>query len=559
MRPAAAAGAVYLIAGLRRSVARWLALGVMHALAAAPAATQEGAGPVAPPEPIPGLHAYVARAMQDWGTPALSLVLVRGDSVSALGYGVTEAGGNDPVDAHTLFGIGSLTKAFTATLLATLVDEGKLTWDDPVIRHLPELATHDPYVTEHLTIRDVLSHRTGLAGDDLMWVAGGMEPGELIRRMRFQKPAFGFRAGYGYSNPMYLLAGELAARVTGQPWPVLVHERIFTPLGMTRSTAGTNELRRRSNVALPHDEIGPGQVLGNAPRAGVALDAPTVVQRIEWFDASTAPAGAIGSSAAEFGQWLRLQLGNGKVDGRRVVGTEALLATRTPQILTPGSAGNQSSRTETNLTAYGMGWGVRDYRGALMLSHLGSTPGWSSAAALLPAERVGVAVFTNISQGLGLANAIVRWMLDRQLGSEVQDWNEPAKEWARKRRETGAAALAKAAADRIDDKPPSLPLSAYAGVYVDSLYPPARISLWNGRLRLVLGPNLSGNLDHWQDDTFRVTWDRADFGANFVTFEVGDAAHAQTMQARILGRQAVWRRSVESPKDGRKGREGRGG
>jgi CubicO group peptidase (beta-lactamase class C family) len=528
-----------------RGVARRLiVLATLLGLAVAPSSAQVAAR-VEAAEPIPGLDAYVERAMVSWDVPGLALVLVRGDSIYARGYGVTEVAGNEPIDAHTLFGIGSLTKAFTATVLAMLVDEGKLAWDHPVIRHLPDFATGDAYVTEHVTIRDILSHRTGLVGDDLMWVAGGTSPGELIRRIRFQEPALGFRARYGYNNMMYLVAGELAARVAGKPWSALVHERIFEPLGMERSTAGPDELRRRPNVALPHDEIGPGQVLGNAPSPRVALNASNAIERVPWFDVDTPPAGAIGSSATEFGQWLRFQLDAGEVDGRRLLGEDALLATRTPQIPTPGPATSQSERSETNLTAYGMGWGVRDYRGTLMLSHLGSAPGWSSAAALLPAEDAAVAVFTNMSQGLWLADAIARWMLDRLLAADVKDWNVPALEWARERREAGAVALAKAGADRVTGTRPSLPLPAYAGTYVDSLYPAAHLALWNGRLRLVLGPNLTGDLDHWQDDTFRVTWDRADFGANFVDFVVDDADHPHAMRARLLGRQGVWRRTGE--------------
>jgi len=339
-----------------------------------------------PPDAAPGLDGYVRHSMESWQAPGLSLVIVRGDSVETRAYGVTEVGGTVPVTPRTLFAIGSLTKAFTATLIAMLVDEGRIDWDDPVVRHLPGFAMADPYVTRHLTIRDVLSHRTGLAGDDLIWAAGGRRPEELVRRLRFQRPAHGFRARFGYHNVMYLLAGEVAEAATGESWSTLVHRRIFEPLGMARSAATLGELPGRSGVALPHDEIGPGQVLGTVPHADMALDAPETVRRADWFDPVTAPGGGIASTAEDFAFWLRFQLAGGEIDGRRLITAESLLETRTPQTPIPGFSRNQAEPSVTNLGAYGMGWGVRDYRGHLMLSHLGSTPGWSSAVALLPAR-----------------------------------------------------------------------------------------------------------------------------------------------------------------------------
>jgi len=501
------------------------------------------------PEPVRGLDAYVHRAMEGWRAPGLSLVIVRGDSVSTRAYGVTEVGGSAPVTPRTLFGIGSLTKAFTATVIAMLVDEDRIAWDDPVVRLLPGFAMHDPYVTRHLTIRDVLSHRTGLARDDLMWIAGARSGEELVRRLRFQEPSHGFRARFGYHNVMYLLAGELARGVTGEPWAAHVRRRIFEPLGMRRSAATIGELRERTGVALPHDAVGPGQVLGTVPRPDVPLDASTAIRRIDWFDPATAPAGAIASSAEEFASWLRFHLSGGVIDGERLIGAGALLETRIPQTPLPGFSRNQTEPAVTTLGAYGMGWGVRDYRGNLMVSHLGSTQGWSSAAALLPARDLGVAVFVNITRGTGLTDGIQRWVLDRLLGAEPKDWAAEALARARERRAAATAALAEAAESREGDDEPTLSLDAYAGIYVDSLYPPARVAPRNGRLRLVLGPDLEGVLDHWEGDTFRVTWDRPELGANLVTFEVGTGSHPERLETRVLGRRGVWRRSEEPAGD----------
>jgi CubicO group peptidase (beta-lactamase class C family) len=515
----------------------------------APTFAQPAAGPAGAPSPhaLAGLDAYVQRTMRSWEAPGLAVVVVRGDSVFARGYGVKEAGGTDSVDAETLFPIGSLTKAFTATVLATLVDERAISWDDPIVRHLPGFALRDEYATRRLTIRDVLSHRTGLAGGDLIWAGGAVDAREVVRRLRFQESAFDVRAGYRYTNEAYLLAGVLAATVAGRPWSELVRDRIFKPLGMARSTTSLGQLREHTNVALPHDEIGPGQLLGTVPVARGTTGAPTRVSRVDWFEVPTVAAGGIASSASEFAQWLRLQLGAGEVGGKRIVGERALMETRSPQFPIPGFPQDQSQVSETNLNAAGMGWSVRDYRGRLMVTHLGSTPGWGSAVALLPGERAGVAVFVNISQGMWPANSVMRFVLDRLLGADFKDWNEQPLEWAQQRRQLQVASLTKAAAARTAGTKPSLPLASYAGTYVDSLYPPARVTLRNGTLRLSLGPMLAGDLDHWQDEAFRVTWDRADFGANLVTFHVGGDSRPDSIQTRVLGQSALWRRMDEPP------------
>ncbi|MEX2152706.1 MAG: serine hydrolase [Gemmatimonadaceae bacterium] len=496
--------------------------------------------------PIPGLDAYVSSTIKSWDAPGLALVIVRGDSVLARGYGVREIGGADSVDAETLFPIGSLTKAFTATVIAALVDDRTIAWDDPVVRHLPEFRMFDSAATGRVTIRDVLSHRSGLPGGDLIWAGGAVDASEVVRRLRFQQPAFDLRAGYRYTNEAYLLVGELAARVAGKPWSQLVRERILMPLGMDRSTVSLEQLRDRMNVAMPHDETGPGQLLGSVPRAGASLEAPTRVRRIEWFEVPTTAAGGIASSAAEFAHWLRFQLGSGDVDGRRIIGERALLETRTPQFPIPGFPGNQSEASETNLNSTGMGWAVRDYRGRLMVTHLGSTPGWGSAVALLPAQRTAVAVFVNISQGLWPANSVMRFVLDRVLGAESREWNAQPLASAEQRRRAQVAALHKAVTERPTATKPVLPLAAYAGTYVESAHPPVRVTYWKGNLRLSMGPMLSGDIDHWYNDTFRVTWDRADFGANLVTFHAA-GTRPDSVHVRILGQSATWRRTERPP------------
>ncbi|PIQ22558.1 MAG: serine hydrolase, partial [Cytophagales bacterium CG18_big_fil_WC_8_21_14_2_50_42_9] len=201
------------------------------------------------------LDAYYQQALKDWQVPGMAIALVKNDSVIfAKGYGVLNAQTGGPVDANTLFGIASNTKAFTAAALAMLVDEGKIKWDDPVVKYLPYFQLYNPYVTQAITIKDLLSHRVGLAtfSGDLLWYNTTYSREEIIRRARFLQPVYGFRDGYGYSNLMFIAAGQVIETVAGQSWESFIQQRFFQPLGMTRSYTSVRDLAGKTNVATPH-------------------------------------------------------------------------------------------------------------------------------------------------------------------------------------------------------------------------------------------------------------------------------------------------------------------
>ena len=221
---------------------------LLLAAPSAPAAAQRG--------PLSGFDAYVTQAMRDWKVPGLAIAIVRNDSIVHMrGYGTRRMNATEPVDENTLFAVGSTSKAFTATLVGMLVDEGKVRWDDPAHVHLPGLELFDPYVSKELTIRDLLTHRSGLSRGDLIWYATDYDRREILRRARHLKPQWSVRARFGYQNIMYLAAGEVASGVTGRTWDDLIRERLLTPLGMTRTNTSTSTLAGTSNVATPHAEI----------------------------------------------------------------------------------------------------------------------------------------------------------------------------------------------------------------------------------------------------------------------------------------------------------------
>src|SRR5580765_4142375 len=258
----------------------------------------------------PDVDQWVARAMRTFEVPGLALAIVKDDGVVvAKGYGVRKLGDPTPVDARTLFGIASNTKAFTATALGLLVEEGKLAWDAPVIRYLPAFAMWDPFVTREITVRDLLVHRSGLglgAGDLLWWPESTYDRKEIARRLRFIQPATSFRTAYAYDNVLYLIAGELIETISGRSWEDFVATRILAKVGMTGSNVRHSAAAAGGNVATPH-----------APVDGA-------VRAIRPFASdNTNPAGGINSSAEDIARWLRVQLSGGVLaDGTRLFSPE---------------------------------------------------------------------------------------------------------------------------------------------------------------------------------------------------------------------------------------------
>src|SRR5215475_2135570 len=259
-----------------------------------------GARVLAQTEPPPDLDAYVARALKEFEVPGLAVAIVKdGKVVITKGYGVRKLGEPAPVDEQTLFGIASNTKAFTAAALAILVDEGKISWDDPVTKHLPGFQMYDPYVTREMTVRDLLTHRSGLglgAGDLMFFPPTTFTREEIIARLRYIKPATSFRSKYAYDNVLYLVAGQVVAAVSGKSWDDFIKERIFAPLGMTLSNTSIKDLRPGGNFVSPHQKV-EGRL---QPVPYMNLD-------------NTAPAGAINSNVAEMEKWAIAQLDEGAI------------------------------------------------------------------------------------------------------------------------------------------------------------------------------------------------------------------------------------------------------
>jgi CubicO group peptidase (beta-lactamase class C family) len=504
----------------RRPTLLLLAVSLFAPLVAAPPAAAQRS-------PFAALDGRLESLRARFEVPGFALAIVRNDSVvHARGFGVRELGRSEPVDANTLFAIGSASKAFAAATIGLLVDEGAARWDDRVVDHLPGFRMFDPYVTRELTLRDLLTHRSGLARGDFAWYGGAYDRAEVVRRVRHLEPSWSFRSYFGYQNIMYIAAGLVVAERTGASWEDVVKARVLRPLGMTASNTSVRELEGQSNVATPHARVG-------------GMQAPVRPIRYRNID-NAGPAGSINSSVAEMAQWVRLNINDGVVAGRRIVSDSVVREMRTPQVVIRKEGAWAMMAPDAQFLNYGLGWFLNDYRGHRIVHHGGAIDGMSALVALIPEQRVGLVLLANLGGAAAFNTAAANTVFDHLLfGGRGEDWGA--------RLEAMLAPMLAAAAEqerRVEESRatgtrPSLSLEHYAGTYADSLYGPVRVVHEGDRLAMYYQSNFAGDLEHWHYDTFRVTWRDASLGTTLVTFALdaqGRPARVTVPQLAVFGR-----------------------
>jgi CubicO group peptidase (beta-lactamase class C family) len=454
----------------------------------------------------------VERARKEFDVPGIAVAIVKdGSVVLAKGFGVRKHGEAAPVTAQSLFRIASNTKAFTTVALAMLVDERKIRWDDPVTQHMPGFQLYDPYVTREMTIRDLLTHRSGLglgAGDLMFFPPGDLGRDEIIKRLRFIKPATSFRSAYAYDNLLYIVAGQLIPAVTGKTWDDFVRDRIFTPLGMTNTFTDVAALKKGQDVANPHN----------------ALSGKLEALPQEDMDTS-APAGAIITCVADLAKWMNLQLNGGMVGTKRLFSAAQSREMWSAQTILPIEELSKDSpaafaAAQPNFHAYGLGWDLRDYRGKRLVGHTGSLSGYVSRTALIPELKLGIVILTN-QEVTAAHSAIANTVIDHYLGVPDTDWVSAYAARVKKQQAEGEEAVKKATGKRNPDTKPALPLASYAGRYRDAWYGDMRIEEHAGKLSINFThtPDLAGDLEHWQYDTFVARWRNRTLDADaYVTF-----------------------------------------
>jgi len=463
---------------------------------------------VAPPA---DLDSYVANSMRTFDVPGMAVAIVKDSKiVLTKGYGVRKLGDTTPVDEHTMFGIGSNTKAFTTAALATLVDAGELSWDDPVYQRLPGFVMYDPYVAREMTIRDLLTHRSGMGlgeGDLLFWPPSTYTREEIIYKLRFMKPASSFRSHYAYDNLLYMTAGQIIPAVTGVSWDDYIRQHIFAPLGMNNSNVSNTAFKAGDDHAFPHSRV----------------DGKLQVIHFEVLD-NAGPAGAINSCAADMAKWVQLQLNRGKFverDGRLFSEQQSKEMWSAQTILPIDNPPPPLAGLKANFADYALGWSLRDYHGRKLVGHTGGVAGFVSRVMLVPEENLGVVVLTNAEEE-GAFDSILYHVLDHYFALPSTDWIAAYKSVEDMEEKDAAEAMKKAEGARAADSKPSLPLEKYAGVYNDAWYGPITIHPENGGLVITFDhtPNMIGDLQHWQHDTFKAHWRDHTIEDAFVTFSL---------------------------------------
>ena len=464
--------------------------------------------------------AEVSRALRAFQVPGTAIAVVKDGKVLLLrGYGVQRLGDRTPIDAHTLFQIASNTKAFTTACLAMLVDSGQLAWDDPVTRYLPDFQLFDPWVTREFTIRDLLTHRSGLGlgAGDLLWLHSNYSRREIIHRLRAARPISSFRSQYAYDNVLYAVAGEVVAAVTGTSWEDFVRQRILTPLGMTGTRTGIADLKPGDRMATAH---------------GV-LDGTLQVVPLDTVD-NIGPAASLISSVADLARWVLVQLDSGRAGRTRLWSAGQTREMWSAQTIMPITDPPPSlAALRPTFYAYALGWRIRDYRGHKVVAHTGGLAGMTSRTTLVPDQRLGIIMLTNGESSL--YEALTLELLDHFLGARRTDWVaafQLSSQGSQTRSDSEIGALARA---RDTTARPSLPLAKYAGKYDDAMYGGATISLENGSLvlRFSHSPAFVGDLEYWGYDTFKTHWRTPNLAEAFVTFTLKpDGAVEQfTMEA----------------------------
>ena len=475
------------------------------------------------------LDADVARVMKTFDVPGIAIAIVKdGKVVATRGFGVRKLGEPAPVDATTLFEVASNSKAFTAAALAMLVDEGKLAWDDPVTKHLPDFQMYDAYVTHEMTVRDLLTHRSGLglgAGDLLWWPTTNFSTDEIIEKLRYIKPATSFRSAYAYDNLLYIVAGKIIASKSGKSWGDTVREKILDPVGMTGTTTSLAEGAAIANQAGAHSKIN--------DRISLVKSMPV---------ANAVGAVGINTNAQDIARWMQVLLDDGKIasKGMDASGKPARLysdarardlwTAQTPiKISEPPAA---LATTKPNFSAYGLGFQLRDYHGQKVAMHGGALQGFYSRVILVPESKLGIAIFTNAESG-GALTALQYRLLDQYMGFAPADWIGIVGQQDKAMHAKELARVQAAGSNRAAASKPSLALAAYDGQYQDAWYGKAIIGHVGKKQMLTLTrtPDLTGELVHFQHDTFIVRWKERNFNADaYVTFALNPDGSIERMR-----------------------------
>ncbi|MCK8097094.1 MULTISPECIES: serine hydrolase [Pseudoalteromonas] len=467
------------------------------------------------------LEEVINTSMARFDVPGMAVAVVQDDKVVfAKGFGTSNLNTNAKVNKDTLFGIASNTKAFTSAALAKLVDEGKLSWDDRVIDHLPEFRLYDSYVTREMRVRDLLSHRSGLGlgqGDLMIWPSTDKSIEDILAGLQYLKPASSFRSQYAYNNLMFVTAGEVVARVSGMSWNDYIEKNILQPLHMDNSRAGFSRIPKSNK----------NWAIGHIPMDGKLN--PFFVNYLEDFRG----AGAIASSVNDMSQWLLTQLAGGKMPSGEQLFSEKQQAQMWHPHITSMASKSAYEAYHQQFRGYGLGWSIEDYHGFKKLGHGGGILGMVSQVTLLPEKKLGIVILSN-QQAFSALSAVTHEVLEDALELEDKDWVE---ELAKKHFASKQKAYANAKPDTPADYQPQLPNINYTGTLHDDWYGDVIIEQLDGKLRIDFThtKRLKGTLEHYTGNTFIVKWDEKLLEADaFIRFDMGANNRVNSAKMRAV-------------------------
>lgn len=462
----------------------------------------------------PDFRSLVEAARKAWEVPGAAVAVVKDDKVVYLaGHGVRELGKPEPVTEHSTFQIASTTKAFTTAAIAMLVDEGKMNWDDPVRKHLEYFRLADPHADALVTIRDLVTHRTGLPRHDVLWVRNShFSREELIKKMAYAKPSAPFRSLYQYQNLMFTSAGEAVGKTSGMGWDAFLQQKIFLPLGMKDSSTLYADMLRHNNLAMPHVKQKVG-AWGNYDHIGGA--------------------GCISSSAHDLARWLRMQLAGGVFEGQRLISEKQLSETHSPQMVNRLISPTRELQPEFTQTTYAMGWTINHYRGEMLVMHAGVLSGFRALITMVPRLKLGFVTLTNLN-GTNMNEALTNTLLDEYVGlPKTRDWNAHMLSVVKAGEEKEAREKREKEEARKKDTKPSLGLEGFAGLYREAAYGDVKVSTLEGKLRIEW-IRAKGEMEHWQYDTWRVK-DGGSLSDQLATFQLNEKGVAAKLQ--LLGQE----------------------
>jgi CubicO group peptidase (beta-lactamase class C family) len=432
-------------------------------------------------ESLVGFDSWINEAIHAWEVPGLAIAVVKnGEVILAEGYGLRDVDKKLPVTPKTLFAIGSCTKAFTTFLMGTLVDQGKLDWDKPVRTYIPELRLHDRVASELITPRDLVTHRSGLPRHDLVWYNASISRKQIVDRLPFLEPTESFRGKFQYNNIMYMTAGYLVERLTGQSWEDAVRSCIFAPLEMSSSNFSVKDSQKAADFARPYD------------------DRDDKIVEIPFRDiTNTGPAGSINSNVVDMGRWLVVQTHQGKIDGKQIISAAVLADIHTPHMTT----GVPQQRKEIEPAGYALGWSVDSYRGHRRVYHGGAIDGFVASTSLFPDDSLGIVILANMG-GTPLPEMVARHAVDRLLGLPMINWS--SEELAKKAKNKAATKEAKTKKDTVrrPGTSPAHQLAEYAGEYEHPGYGIIKIELAGDKLNFIYN-RIEAPLEHWHFEVFR--------------------------------------------------------